>query len=86
VDKRLRNNPAVEIAPSNARGTPTGPGLHARTRLLDHGSAEDRHAARLLRRKYPFLQGVLVPLTHKVVRTRTLHYELRPETEKPEQA
>ncbi|MGP4005290.1 PPOX class F420-dependent oxidoreductase [Streptomyces sp. 4N124] len=82
--KRLRNNPEVEIAPSTVRGAPTGPEIHARARLLDHGSDEDKHAARLLRKKYPFLQGVFVPLTHKVMRTRTLHYEVRPVAEKPQ--
>lgn len=75
--KRLRNNPEVEIAPSTMRGAPTGPEIHARVRLLDQGSAEDRHAAKLLRRKYPFMHGVLVPLAHKVMGTPTLHYEVR---------
>lgn len=75
--KRLRNNPEVEIAPSTLRGTPTGPEIRARARLLDHDSPEDRHAAKLLRRKYPVSHGVLVPLAHKVMGTPTLHYELR---------
>lgn len=79
--KRLRNNPEVEIAPSTFRGAPTGPEIHARTRLLDHGSEEDKHAAKLLRHKYPFMQGVFVPLAHKVMRTPTLHYEVRPMAE-----
>ncbi|MFC4471916.1 PPOX class F420-dependent oxidoreductase [Streptomyces xiangluensis] len=76
--KRLRNNPEVELAPATPRGAPVGPQIHARTRLLEHGSEEDRHAAKLLRRKHPFLQGVLVPVAHKVMRTPTLHYEVRP--------
>ncbi|WP_434091257.1 PPOX class F420-dependent oxidoreductase [Streptomyces flaveus] len=76
--KRLRNNPEVELAPATPRGVPVGPQIHARTRLLEHGSEEDRHAAKLLRRKHPFLQGVLVPVAHKVMRTPTLHYEVRP--------
>nr|WSY53997.1 PPOX class F420-dependent oxidoreductase [Streptomyces sp. NBC_00886] len=76
--KRLRNRPEVELAPSTVRGRPTGPEIHARTRLLDHGSPEEKHAAQLLRRKYPVLQGVLVPLTHKLMRTQTMHYEVRP--------
>ncbi len=42
-------------------------------------------AARLLRRKHPLLQGVLVPLAHHVLlrRTtgRTVHFELRPDDE-----
>jgi hypothetical protein len=81
--KRLRNNPEVEIAPSTLRGVATGPEIHARARLLDRGSPEDRHAAKLLRRKYPVLQGVFVPLTHKLMGTQTLHYEVRPVAENP---
>ncbi|MEV0484217.1 PPOX class F420-dependent oxidoreductase [Streptomyces sp. NPDC050508] len=76
--KRIRNNPEVELAPATVRGKPTGPEIHARARLLDHGSPEDKHAAKLLRHKHPFLQGVLVPLAHKAMRTPTLHYEVRP--------
>ncbi|MDA8288106.1 MAG: PPOX class F420-dependent oxidoreductase [Actinomycetota bacterium] len=72
--KRLRNFPEVRFAPSTFRGKPTGPELHARARLLD--GEEARNAARLLARKYPFLHGVLVPFSHKVMRTKTLHYEL----------
>jgi uncharacterized protein len=74
--KRLRNNPEVEVAPSTFAGKPTGSAIHGRTRLLD--GAEARHAARLLGRKNRVLQGVLVPLTHRLKRYRTLHYELTP--------
>jgi hypothetical protein len=48
-------------------------------RRLD--GAEYRRAARLLARKYPLLHGVLVPLTHRVMRSktgRTVHFELVP--------
>ena len=76
--KRIRNNPEVQLAPATVRGKPTGPEIHARARLLDHGTPEDKHAAKLLRRKHPFLQGMLVPLAHKAMRTPTLHYEVRP--------
>lgn len=76
--KRIRRDPEVEIAPSTFRGRPTGPEIHARARLLDPGSAEDVRAAKLLRRKHPFLQGVFVPLTHRLMGTSTLHYEVRP--------
>ncbi len=72
--KRLRNFPEVRFAPSTFRGKPTGQELHARARLLDGEEAQT--AARLLARKYPVLHGVLVPLSHKVMRTKTLHYEL----------
>ncbi len=75
--RRLRDNPEVEIAPSTARGAPTGPEIHARARLLPRGSTEDQHAAKLLRRKYPVTHGVLVPLAHKLMGTPTLHYEIR---------
>jgi PPOX class probable F420-dependent enzyme len=81
--KRLRRDPTVELTPADPAGRPVGPELHARARLLDHGSEEDRHAARLLRRKYPVLHGVVVPLTHRLWRTRTLHYELRPTPREP---
>ena len=72
--KRLRNFPEVRFAPSTFRGKPTGKELHAWARLLD--GEEALTAARLLARKYPVLHGVLVPLSHKVMRTKTLHYEL----------
>ncbi|MGD6744103.1 PPOX class F420-dependent oxidoreductase [Streptomyces sp. BH106] len=75
--KRMRNNPEVELAPSTVRGAPTGPPVKGRVRLLDRGSEEARHAASLIRHKHPILQGVTVPLSHKVRRDRTLHYEVR---------
>ena len=79
--KRMRRHPEVEIAPCTVRGVPTGPAIKARARLLRQGTQENTHAARTLSRKYPALHGVLVPLTHKVKRERTLHYELRPLTD-----
>ncbi|EUA52090.1 putative f420-dependent enzyme [Mycobacterium xenopi 3993] len=48
-------------------------------RLLE--GAEYQAAARLLRRKYPLLHGVLVPLAHRLMRRkygRTVHAELTP--------
>ncbi|MGW5211314.1 PPOX class F420-dependent oxidoreductase [Streptomyces sp. NPDC004051] len=75
--RRLRLDPLVELAPATPDGKPVGPEMRARARLLNQGSREDRHAARLLRRKYPVVQGVLVPLAHRLTRTRTLHYEVR---------
>ncbi len=53
--RRMRNHPEVELAPSTARGKPTGPPIRARARQL--GGAEAKDAARLLRRKYPLLHG-----------------------------
>jgi uncharacterized protein len=70
----LRNDPAVELAPSTFRGAPTGPGMRARARLLSE--SETPGVRRALARKYPLLQGLFVPLVHRVMKYRTLHYEL----------
>jgi PPOX class probable F420-dependent enzyme len=72
--KRLRRNPTVLIAPSTGRGRPTGPALAAKARLLDGDEA--LRARRLLAAKYPLLQAVTVPLGHRLMRVRTLHYEV----------
>ncbi len=74
--KRIRNNPEVEAAPSNLKGTPTGPAIHARARLLD--GSEALLAAKALAGRHRVLQRMLVPLTHRVMRYRTMHYELLP--------
>jgi PPOX class probable F420-dependent enzyme len=71
--KRLRRNPAVLVAPATGRGRPAGPALAGRARLLD--SDEARRARRLLARKYPLLHRA-VPLGHRLMRVRTLHYEI----------
>jgi hypothetical protein len=45
------------------------------------GGAESRRAARLLAGKHPLLQGVLVPLTHRLGRAKTgktVHFQLTP--------
>ncbi len=72
--KRLRRNPHVEVAPSTLRGKPVGPSVTALATLLDGAQAEV--AARALARRHPVLQGVLVPTAHRVLRYRTMHYEL----------
>jgi PPOX class probable F420-dependent enzyme len=77
--RRLRHNPRVEVAPSTARGRPTGPAIQATARRLE--GAEARRAARLLAGKHPWLHGVLVPLTHRLGRAktgRTVHFQLTP--------
>ena len=74
--KRMRRNPCVEIAPCTPRGRATGPPVHAFAREL-HGD-EARRAARALRRKHLVLQGVLVPLAHRLMRCGTAYFELRP--------
>ena len=77
--RRMRNRPEVEIAPSTRSGRPTGPAIRAVAHQLE--GAESRRAARLLARKYPGLQGIMVPWTHRTFRAKygaTLHYELVP--------
>jgi PPOX class probable F420-dependent enzyme len=74
--KRLRNNPNVEVAPSTMRGKPTGPAIRAQARLLSGDEA--KHASRALAQKYRILQAVLVPLAHRLTRSKTMHYELTP--------
>jgi PPOX class probable F420-dependent enzyme len=79
--RRLRDNPRVDVAPSTARGVPTGPAIQATARRLEGGEA--RHAARLLAGKHPLLHGVVVPLTHRLGRVKTgktVHLELTPLT------
>ena len=74
--KRIRNNPEVEVAPSTARGKPTGSAIRARARVLS--GDESMYAGRAIARKYPILQGFLVPLVHRLRRNKTMHIELTP--------
>ena len=77
--RRLRHNPRVDVAPSTARGQPTGPAIQATAKRLQ--GAEARRAARLLAAKHPLLHGVLVPLTHRLGRAKTgktVHFRLTP--------
>jgi PPOX class probable F420-dependent enzyme len=72
--KRLRNFPEVRFAPSTARGRPTGPWMRGHATLLDDNEAD--HAAALINRRYPLLQGVAVRLYHRLRGFRTLHYRI----------
>jgi hypothetical protein len=74
--RRLRRNPAVQAAPATLRGRPTGPAIRAHATLLDGERA--RLAARALGRRHWILQAILVPITHRMMGYRTLHYELIP--------
>jgi PPOX class probable F420-dependent enzyme len=77
--RRIRRNPNVEFGSATTSGKPIGPMLPAQARLLE--GAEYRQAARLLRRKYPVLHGVVVPSVHRLMRSkygRTMHAELIP--------
>jgi len=75
--RRIGNNPTIEIAPSTRKGTPTGPAATARARRLT--GVDAKRAAWLLRRKYPLLHGLIVPLSHRTMRAktgRTIHFEV----------
>jgi len=72
--KRLRNFESVEVAPCTLRGKPTGSKLAARARRLDGDEAVE--AERRLRRKYPFVYRVNVPIEHRLKRTHGVLYEL----------
>src|SRR3954464_13488602 len=72
--KRLRNFAEVRFAPSTARRRPTGDWLRGRATLL--GGDHAAHAAALINRRYPLLQGVAVRLYHRLRRYRTLHYRI----------
>lgn len=73
-NKRLRNFPAVRISPCTWSGKVTGNPMEATARMLS--GEESSAAGRAINRKYPVLQRILVPLTHRILRTPTLHYEL----------
>lgn len=78
--RRLAHDPRVEFGPCSGLGIAAGTTHTGRMRRLS--GEEHRRAARLLRRKYPLLHGVIVPLTHRIARAktgRTVHFELVPE-------
>ena len=72
--KRLRRNPDVRVAPATVKGTVTGPAIDARAMLLEGDEA--RVAARALGRRHRVLQALVVPVSHRLMRYRTMHYEL----------
>jgi PPOX class probable F420-dependent enzyme len=74
--KRLRRNPIVAIAPSTIAGKVRGSAMRVRATILT--GAEAAHASRSIAAKNPVLQGVLVPLTHRMWRVHTVHIELEP--------
>ncbi|MPY99291.1 MAG: PPOX class F420-dependent oxidoreductase [Actinophytocola sp.] len=77
--RRLASDPRVEFGPCSGFGTPSGTAHTGQMRRLS--GQEYRHAARMLRRKYPLLHGVVVPLAHRLGRAktgRTVHFELVP--------
>lgn len=74
--RRLRHNNNVDVAACSFRGRITGQHVRGTATLLDAERA--RRAARALARSHPLLQGVAVPVLHRLLRYKTLHYELEP--------
>jgi len=72
--KRIGRNPRVELAPCTMSGKVTGPSMSARARIIE--ADEAKHAASLIARKHRILQGVLVPIWHKLRGFKTVHFEL----------
>ena len=72
--RRLSHDARVQIAPATMRGKPTRPAIKARATLLEGEQASI--AARALARRHRVLQAILVPTTHRLMRYRTMHYEL----------
>lgn len=74
--KRMRNFPQVWIAPCTMSGKPTGPPRQATARRVM--GPEAATAADALARKYPIMQGLLVPAFHRLTKKTTVHYVLLP--------
>ena len=74
--KRLRNNPKVDVAPSNVRGKPQGPSAPALAREL-MVEAERQAADAALSKKYG-IQKSLFELLWKVQRISPAFIEIRP--------
>jgi uncharacterized protein len=72
--RRLSHNARVDVAPATFRGKPSGPSIHARATLLS--DEEAKIAAKALARRHRVLQAVVVPVAHRIMRYRTMHYEL----------
>jgi uncharacterized protein len=72
--KRIRRDPRIEIAPSTVRGEPTGAAIRARARILD--GEEAAVARKAIGRKYPLIHRWLIPWAHKLMGTRTVHFEV----------
>jgi PPOX class probable F420-dependent enzyme len=72
--KRLRNFREVRFAPSTARGRPNGPWMRGHATLLE--GEDEAHAAHLINRRHPLLQGIAVRLYHRLRGLHTLHYRV----------
>jgi PPOX class probable F420-dependent enzyme len=76
----IQNVPDVRIAPCSWRGRPGGSDQPARAVLV--GAAEAVVAKRAIARRFPMLQGLVVPLAFRLLRYRTVYFKVAP-TEEP---
>jgi hypothetical protein len=74
--KRLARDPSAAACPATFLGRPQGEPVVGRARRL---TGPDEQAARVaIAHRSPVMQGLLVPLGHRLRHLRTLHYELDP--------
>lgn len=74
--ERLRQRPVADLQPCTFRGEPLGKPTRGSVQLLDGDEAH--HAAHQLGRRHPVLQRWAVPISHRLLRYRTLHYAFVP--------
>jgi PPOX class probable F420-dependent enzyme len=85
--KRLRRRPEAELWPASngtapallallGRGATRRVGTPVRVRATELRGEASRQAGAALARKYPLLQGVVIPLVHRLQRTPTINLEL----------
>jgi PPOX class probable F420-dependent enzyme len=66
--KRLRRNPAAAVAPSDARGRPTGAAIPAQVEFLP--PEEWAHVDRLMAEKYRVRRRLIMPVYRLVMKLR----------------
>jgi PPOX class probable F420-dependent enzyme len=74
--RRIQDFPDVRIAPCNVRGRPGGSDQPCRA--VPVSGVEATAARRALSKRFPVLQGLLVPLTHRLLSRTTVHYRVVP--------
>jgi PPOX class probable F420-dependent enzyme len=75
--RRLRNNPALTLAPCTARGQDIGDAVDARGQVMSAGDAPEMFAA--LRRKYGWQMTAMLAIhwfQHRVLRKPKVQYVL----------
>lgn len=73
---RLREYPLADITPCTLRGEPVGTPIRMRAHPLTGDDAQ--RAGEMLVLRFPLQQRLGAPLSNRLLRRRTLYYELRP--------